>query len=189
MGASKDHITRLVRDFGALREALFFSLHFIPYFSAATPAANLLPPGLLRTAWTAQSELPNRNMTAVEIAVAIGRWDLVGVLNSEILYSISHSVLETLQTHFHNLIRSNLYARPHELALLRLPDLIVLTELELPMMWFPLKSEGPTKGARMKVRNSDPDTRKEETRKEETRKRVRVRPDVLRLVFPEVGRY
>ena len=26
MGASKDHITRLVRDFGALREAFFFSL-------------------------------------------------------------------------------------------------------------------------------------------------------------------
>ena len=184
MGASKDHITRLVRDFGALREALFFSLHCISYFSTTTPATDLLPPGLLRTAWINPSELPNRNMTAVEMAMAIGRWELVDVLNSEILYSISHSILTTLQTHFHNLIRSNLYARPYELAALRLPDLLVLTELELPMMWFPLKSEGPTKKPRLEVRDSDPDIRKEEARE-----RVRVRPDVLRLTFPEVGRY
>lgn len=147
-------------------------------------AANLFPPGLLRTAWTSSSELPNRNMTALEIAIAIGRWELVDVLNSEILYPISHPILTTLQTHFHNLIRSNLSARPNELAALRLPDLLVLTELELPMMWFPLKSEGPTKSPRMEMRDSGPDTRKEKARE-----RVRVRPDILRLTFPEVGPY
>ncbi|KAF6219811.1 hypothetical protein HO133_003636 [Letharia lupina] len=158
MGASKDHITRLVRDFGSLR--------------------------LLRTAWTSSSELPNRNMTALEIAMAIGRWELVDVLNSEILYPISHPILTTLQIHFHNLIRSNLSARPNELAALRLPDLLVLTELELPMMWFPLKSEGPTKSPRMEMRDSGPDIRKERARE-----RVRVRPDILRLTFPDVGPY
>lgn len=147
-------------------------------------ATNLLPPGLLRTAWTSSSELPNRNMTALEIAMAIGRRELVDVLNSEILYPISHPILTTLQTHFHNLIRSNLSARPNELAALRLPDLLVLTELELPMMWFPLKSEGPAKGPRMEMRDSGPDIRKEKARE-----RVRVRPDILRLTFPEVGPY
>lgn len=147
-------------------------------------ATNLLPPGLLRTAWTSSSELPNRNMTALEIAMAIGRWELVDVLNSEILYPISHPILTTLQIHFHNLIRSNLSARPNELAALRLPDLLVLTELELPMMWFPLKSEGPTKSPRMEMRDSGPDIRKERARE-----RVRVRPDILRLTFPDVGPY
>ena len=144
-------------------------------------ATNLLPPGLLRTAWTNPSELPNRNMTALEIAMAIGRSDLVDLLNSEILYPISHTILTTLQIHFHNLIRSSLSARPNELAFLRLPDLLVLTELEVPMMWFPLKSEGPT---RMEMRDSGPDIRKEKARE-----RVRVRPHILRLTFSVVGPY
>ena len=147
-------------------------------------ATNLLPPGLLRTAWTNPSELPNRNMTALEIAMAIGHWEIVDVLNSEILYPVSHPILTILQTHFHNLIRSNLSARPNELAALRLPDLPVLTELELPMMWFPLKSEGPKKSSRMEMRDPGPDSRKEKARE-----RVRVRPDILRLTFPEVGPY
>ena len=148
------------------------------------PATNLLPPGLLRTAWTSPSELPNRNMTALEIATAIGRWELVDLLNSEILYPISHTILTTLQIHFHNLIRSNLSARPNELAVLRLPDLLVLTELEIPIMWFPLKSEGPTTSSRREMRDSGPDTRKERARE-----RVRVRPDILRLTSSEVGPY
>ena len=123
-------------------------------------------------------------MTALEIAMAIGRWDLVDLLNSEILYPISHTILTTLQIHFHNLIRSSLSARPNELAVLRLPDLLVLTELEVPVMWFPLKSEGPTRSPRVEMRDSDPDSRKEKARE-----RVRVRPDILRLTFSEVGPY
>ena len=145
---------------------------------------NLLPPGLLRTAWTSPSELPNRNMTALEIAMAIGRWELVDLLNSEILYPISPFILTRLQTHFHNLIRSSLSARLSELAVLRLPDLLILTELEVPMMWFPLKSEGLTKSPRMEMRDSGPDIRKEKARE-----RVRVRPDILRLTFSQVGPY
>ena len=147
-------------------------------------ATNLVPPGLLRTAWTSPSELPNRNMTALEIATAIGRWELVELLNLEVLYPISLTNLTTLQMHFHNLIRSNLSARPNELAALRLPDLLVLTELEVPMMWFPLKSEGPSKSSRMEMRDPGPDTRKEKARG-----RVRVRPDILRLTFSEVEPY
>ena len=115
-------------------------------------------------------------MTALEIAMAIGRWELVDLLNSETLYPITHTVLTTLQIHFHNLIRSSLSARPNELAVLRLPDLLVLTELEVPMMWFPLKSEGPTKTSRMEMRESGPDIRTEKARE-----RVRVRADILRL--------
>ena len=116
--------------------------------------------------------------------MAKGRRELVDVLNSEILYPVSHPILTNLETNFHNLIRSNLHRRPYELAALRLPDLLVLTELELPMMWFPLKSEGPTERRGLNVKQSDP-----EIRKEEARERVRVRPDILRLAFLEVGRY
>ena len=141
-------------------------------------ATNLLPLGLLRTAWTSSSELPNRNMTALEIAMAIGRWELVDLLNSEILYPVSHTILTTLQIQFYNLIRSNLSARPNELAVLRLPDLLVLTELEVPMMWFLLKSEGPTKSPRMEMRDSGPDIRKEKAR--ET---VRVRSNIFKFDF------
>ena len=123
-------------------------------------------------------------MTALEIAMAIGRWELVDLLNSETLYPISHTILTTLQIHFHNLIRSSLSARPNELAVLRLPDLLVLTELEVPMMWFPLKSEGPTKSPRMEMRDSSPDIRREKARE-----RVRVRTHILRLIFSKVGLY
>ena len=156
-------------------------MYLLSLYSTAT---NLLLPGLLRTAWTSPSELPNRNMTALEIAMAIGRWELVDVLSSEILYPVSHPILTTLQTRFHNLIRSNLSARPNELTALRLPDLLVLTELEVPMMWFPLKSEGPTKSPLIEMRDTSPGFRKEKARG-----RVRVRPYILRLNSPKVGPY
>lgn len=42
MGASKDHITRLVRDFGALREAFFFSLQCTSYLSTILPLISCL---------------------------------------------------------------------------------------------------------------------------------------------------
>ena len=116
--------------------------------------------------------------------MAIGRWELTDVLNSEILYPMPHPIFTTLQSHFHNLIRSNLSTRPNELATLRLPDLQVLTELELPMMWFPLKPEGPKKSPRMEMIDSGPDIRIEKARV-----RVRVRRFILRSTFPKVGLY
>ena len=41
MGASKDHITSLVREFGALREAFFFTLN-VPPVSTILPLISCL---------------------------------------------------------------------------------------------------------------------------------------------------
>ena len=168
MQASKRDIASLVHRFGALRE--FPSSILL----AQTNLTNCCTLGLLRTAWTNPSELPHRNMTALEIAMAIRRGDLTDILSPTILHSVPHSTLLTLQTHFHNLIQSSLYGRPNELDALRLPDLVVLTELELPVMWFPLKSEAPTGRARMGFGVSAP-----ETLNEDTKERVRVSLHIL----------
>jgi hypothetical protein len=79
-------------------------------------------------------------MTAAEIARELGFTDLYDVLAPVIYHCVPSTVLAMLQTHFHDLIRFDLRGATQELATLRLPDLAVLTELKMPMMWFPLKS-------------------------------------------------
>lgn len=79
-------------------------------------------------------------MTAAEIARDSGFSDLYNVLAPVIYHCVPSGVLAALQTHFHDLIRFHLRASTEKLANLRLPDLVVLTELKVPMMWFPLKS-------------------------------------------------
>ncbi|KAH6667471.1 hypothetical protein B0J14DRAFT_704554 [Halenospora varia] len=113
MGASHQQISRLIQQFGALR--------------------------LLRTSWTDSSELPYRRMTAAEIARELGYTDLFTLLAPTIYHCVPYDVLATLQEHFHGLIRLQLHQLPQELANLRLPELVVLTELRVPLMWFPLK--------------------------------------------------
>lgn len=96
-------------------------------------------------------------MTAAEIARDLGFSDLCNVLAPVIYHCVPSSVLATLQTHFHNLIRFHLRASTEEIANLRLPDLVVLTELKVPTMWFPLKSRSLNR-----VRVSSLSFRKEE---------------------------
>jgi hypothetical protein len=112
-------------------------------------------------------------MTAIEMATALGRQDLFAILSPEILYHVPHSILATLQTHFHNLIRNNLATKTHELAVLRLPDLAVLTELEIPIMWFPLKPQNSLRSNRMY-----PEQVSRVKSTEVPRKRVRVRLNI-----------
>ena len=78
-------------------------------------------------------------MTAAEIASELGNAHLCDILAPLIYHCIPHDILATLQTHFHNLIRKDLDAQGPEVTNLRLPDLVVLTELKEPLMWFPLK--------------------------------------------------
>jgi hypothetical protein len=78
-------------------------------------------------------------MTAAEIARELGYTDLFTVLAPTIYHCVPYDVLATLQEHFHGLIRLQLHQLPQELANLRLPELVVLTELRVPLMWFPLK--------------------------------------------------
>jgi hypothetical protein len=81
-------------------------------------------------------------MTASEIARNLGYTNLDAILAPIIYHCVPHPVLATLQTHFHDLIRDDLHTLAHEVADLRFPDLVVLTELRIPLMWFPLKPRG-----------------------------------------------
>ena len=99
-------------------------------------------------------------MTAAEIARDSGFSDLYNVLAPVIYHCVPSTVLATLQTHFHGLIRFHLGASSDELTNLRLPDLVVLTELRVPMMWFPLKSRGLD---RVRVSSPSPGERKRMT--------------------------
>lgn len=114
-GATKEDITRLVQEFGALR--------------------------LLRTVWTDPEEFLYRNMTAADIAREIGYTEVLEILAPRIYHTIPHDVLATLRTHFHSLICEDVNETSH----LRLPDLDVLTELKEPLMWFPLKPSPPNR--------------------------------------------
>lgn len=94
---------------------------------------------ILQTVWTSSAELPFRNMSALEIARSLGSKHLFDVLSPVIRHSIPCATLHKLQQNFHHLIRGDLAGRP-ENAQLRLPELELLTELENPEMYFPLKS-------------------------------------------------
>lgn len=81
-------------------------------------------------------------MTAAEIARHFRRRDLATILEATIYHHVAQTVLDTLQDHFHALIRKEVGPWTLEFSTLRLPDLVVLTELKSPLMWFPLKSTG-----------------------------------------------
>jgi hypothetical protein len=145
MGAHRDRIVSLIEDFGALRKpappSSLTPSPLSPYHNDKSKTnTNSRPSGLLRTAWTNSGELPHRDMTAAEIARELGFTDLYDILAPIIYHCVPSAVLAMLQTHFHDLIRFDLRGATQELATLRLPDLVVLTELRMPMMWFPLKS-------------------------------------------------
>lgn len=93
----------------------------------------------LQTLWTSQKELPYRNMTALEMAQFLGFRHLYNALSPVIRHHIPCATLDTLQQHFHTLIKDQL-AGQREGANLRLPELGLLTELENPEMYFPLQS-------------------------------------------------
>lgn len=93
----------------------------------------------LQTVWTSSSELPFRNMTALEIARFLGFKYLFDALSPVARHVVPCTVLHKVQQNFHHLIRGDSTGRP-EMAHLRLPELDLLTELENPEMYFPLKS-------------------------------------------------
>jgi hypothetical protein len=93
---------------------------------------------MLRTLWTSSSELPHKSMTALEMARFLGFRHLYDVLSPVLHHTIPHATLDKLQQKFHELIRGHL-AGLRDGANLRLPELELLTELQNPEMYFPLK--------------------------------------------------
>ncbi|KAK0810728.1 hypothetical protein LTR75_005456 [Friedmanniomyces endolithicus] len=118
-------------------------LHQAVFLSAPEPVVRTLvergASRLLQTMWTSSSELPYRNMTALEMAQVLGYRSLFSALSPVIHHAMPSSVLQALQRRFHSLIESDVVLLPQQYSL-RLPELELLTELENPAMYFPLKS-------------------------------------------------
>ena len=77
-------------------------------------------------------------MTPLELAQDLGYAELYSALSPTIRWPVPTSTLSTLQRRFHEIISTDLgdhIGSEH----IRLPELIVLTELATPQMWFPVK--------------------------------------------------
>ena len=77
-------------------------------------------------------------MTPLELAQDLGYQSLYNVLSPIIRQAVPAQTLGVLQHKFHELIRNDLRDRV-EIEHIYLPVLVVLTELEVPQMWFPVK--------------------------------------------------
>ena len=79
------------------------------------------------------------DMTAVEIARELGARHLYSILSPIVRHSMPVWTLDALQHRFHNIIREDLGDRV-EKEHLHLPQLSLLTELEVPEMHLPVYS-------------------------------------------------
>ena len=79
------------------------------------------------------------DVTAVELAREHGCKHLYSILSPVVRHSMPVRTLDALQHHFHNIIRDDLGDRV-EREHLHLPELSVLTELEVPEMYLPVFS-------------------------------------------------
>jgi hypothetical protein len=82
-------------------------------------------------------------MTALEIAQALGFRHLYQILAPVVHHAVPHAILQKLQEKLHLLIQLETADRD-DCQRLRLPELEVLTELEVPEMSFPLSSTDDT---------------------------------------------
>lgn len=93
--------------------------------------------GTLRTQWT-DDPFSYYDMTPLDLAQELGYRALYNVLSPIIRQSVPTNTLRALQQKFHQLIKTDLGKRVEE-EHIYLPLLEVLTELETPQMWFPIK--------------------------------------------------
>lgn len=91
--------------------------------------------GTLRTRWTKFSYL---DMTPLELAQDLGYSELYAVLAPILRWSVPAATLSSLQRRFHAIIYTDL-GDCVESEHMYLPELVVLTELAIPQMWFPIK--------------------------------------------------
>jgi hypothetical protein len=97
----------------------------------ADVVTQLLALGAWRTLRTAQGE------RAVDIAQRQGHAQLMPLLTPALKRSIAPELLQSIQGHFHEVIRGRM-AEGNLTVALRLPELEPLLELERPAMWFPV---------------------------------------------------
>lgn len=80
-------------------------------------------------------------MTASEIAREMGYHDLFDILAPVIRHNVPLATMGRLQDRLHSLVE-NMIGDKSLLQQLRLPELSVLTELESPVIWFPVHVGG-----------------------------------------------
>ncbi|GFF49737.1 hypothetical protein IFM61606_05377 [Aspergillus udagawae] len=124
-------------------QSLWTPLHQAAYMNAPKKVVEkLIRFGAFRTLPTNKSKGEGRyeDLTAVEIAREVGYSDLWDILTPVIRHFVPPRVLLDLEEKFHALIHAELAGFAH-LEHLRLPQLVVLTELENPEMWFPIQPQ------------------------------------------------
>ncbi|EAW21388.1 uncharacterized protein NFIA_065520 [Aspergillus fischeri NRRL 181] len=125
------------------RLSLWTPLHQAAYMNAPKKVVEkLIRLGAFRTLPTKKTkgEFRYQDLTAVEIARELGYSDLWEILTPVIRHFVPARVLMDLEQKFHELIHAELAGLAH-LKYLRLPQLVVLTELENPQMWFPIQPQ------------------------------------------------
>lgn len=132
MGAPLNIIKHLI-DRGALRKPIHPNLH-----QPLKPRS-----GTIRTR-TTDSHFTHHDFTAADIARESKHAHLASILAPVIYHPVPHQTLARLQALFYETIRADLGVH---MAHLVLPDLVALTELKVPQMWFPVGEQGDPKRA------------------------------------------
>ena len=88
------------------------------------------------------SHFSHQDITAADIARDNKHADLAEMLAPVIYHSVPQKTLARLESQFHEMIKADLGERAAHLVL---PDLVALTELKVPEMWFPVGEQGDSK--------------------------------------------
>ncbi|PVH97328.1 hypothetical protein DM02DRAFT_730649 [Periconia macrospinosa] len=137
-GENWANVVRLKHPQVADKVSFWTPLHQAAYLCAPINVIRyLIANGSLRTLRTRNSDtiFKHRDLTAAEIARENGYLHLIDILAPVIYYPVPHSTLARLQALFHEMIRAD----SRGVSNLVLPELVTLTELRIPEMWFPLK--------------------------------------------------
>ncbi|KAF9885069.1 hypothetical protein FE257_000800 [Aspergillus nanangensis] len=120
--------------------SLWTPLHQAAYTHAPRKVIeDLIQRGAYRTVpANTRGEFRHSDMTPVDIARDLGYRDICDILTPVIRHYIAPRTLTKLENHFHDLLRHELKGCSL-LNDLRLPQLVALTELEYPEMWFPIR--------------------------------------------------
>ena len=99
-------------------------------------------PGTIRSVKNNPDEFDHPDLTPADIARESGHFHLADILAPVIQHTVPHQTLARLQSLFHEMIRADWGI---QMAHLVLPDLVALTELRVPEMWFPVGEQHETR--------------------------------------------
>ncbi|KAF2848222.1 HET-domain-containing protein [Plenodomus tracheiphilus IPT5] len=137
-GENWANVIRLRSPHQADELSFWTPLHQAAYLRAPINVIKMLiSKGALRTIRTqnwSEGKHPHRDLTAAEMAQSKRHHHVADILAPVIYHTIPHRTLARLQALFHEMIRAD-WEHVDDVIL---PDLVALTELRVPEMWFPL---------------------------------------------------